>query len=193
MNKEIALNDFTRLYKDGNCWIVLVGKNLQEGTSYFAADGSIFGAVDNYLYNETNLWESSAVADLVPEIVTNLVTYISDKILEAEQVSSELERQGDISSSESKGESMKQLDTKTIAYIVKKIAEIYRNVDGCYRVDIEKKSEWIDLFSEEGQDSSVSGFKKEFVDQTQHGDDSFSGNVGYDLGNGYCLIARFDM
>lgn len=89
---------------------------------------------------------------------------------------------------------MKQLDTKTIGYIVRKIAEIYKSIEGCYRVDIEKYDDYKDLFDRENsQESCVRGFRREYVDQSQYGDDSFSGNVGYNLGNGYCLIARFDM
>jgi len=93
---------------------------------------------------------------------------------------------------------MKKLDAKTLNYVIRKVYDIFTYSElekvGIYDVRLEKIKDWQDLFSEDNkQDSSVKGFRFEYVDQSQNGEDSYSGNIGYRLGSDYCIVARFDM
>jgi phage FluMu protein Com len=63
----------TSLFKDGDTWCVLVGENIQVGQLYYGEGKSLHEAISRYLYEETNCFEGSAVEDLVPDVVFNLV------------------------------------------------------------------------------------------------------------------------
>jgi hypothetical protein len=76
---ELKLDRNTKLYKDGDCWCILVGDNIQAGELYYSDDKSIFGAVIKYIYEETNYYEPSTVEDLIPLIIVNLINLVYKK------------------------------------------------------------------------------------------------------------------
>lgn len=66
--------------KDGDTWFVLVGENIQDGEFYASEDKSLFGAVQKFLYEETNCWEGSQVEDLIPTLVAELASQLLNKL-----------------------------------------------------------------------------------------------------------------
>ena len=78
MDSEVRFNEWTKLYRDGNCWIVLVGEDLQNGELYYSEDKTKIGAISKWLYEETNGFEGSAVEALVPYIIDSLVSSLLD-------------------------------------------------------------------------------------------------------------------